>query len=64
MEQREQEKKSIRGWKEERGTRFEKRQQKEHVCFLKTHMFLEITQEKGGYGGGETLESDWMRSGC
>lgn len=34
------------------------------VRFLKTHMFLEITQEKGGYGGGETHESEWMRSGC
>lgn len=34
------------------------------VCFLKTHMFLEITQEKGGHGGGETHESEWMGSGC
>lgn len=34
------------------------------VCFLNTHKFLEITQEKGGCGGGDAHESEWMRSGC
>lgn len=35
------------------------------ACFLKTHMFLEIAQEKkGGYMGGETHEREWARSRC
>lgn len=34
------------------------------ACFLKTYKFLEITQEKGGCGGGDTHESEWMKSGC
>lgn len=36
------------------------------ACFLKTHMFLEIAQETGGHGGGNTRErvSERIGSGC
>lgn len=34
------------------------------VCFLKTHVFLEITQKGVRLGGEAKHESEWMRSGC